>query len=69
MDIEDCLKLIEIMKYLKSGYYQIPPRFNRDENIKKIQNQLLDAHKNSLLILNSDFSSDKKISLIKMIIE
>jgi len=68
LDIEDSVKVSEIIKYLKSGYYQIPSTFNKDENIKKIQNQLLDSHKKSLLILNSDFSSDKKLSFIKNII-
>jgi hypothetical protein len=68
LTIEDSAKVSAIISNLESGYYKIPTIINNDENIRNMQHQLLNAHKNLIFILKSDFSPDKKLSSIKIII-
>ena len=68
LNIDDSSKVTAIISNLEGGYYQIPTTFNNDENIKKIQRQLLDARENSIFMLKSDFPPDKIIFFMKKII-
>lgn len=67
--IDDSAKISAIISNLESGYFIIPITINNDENIRNMQHQLLNARENSMIILKSDFSLDKKLSSIKIIIK